>query len=755
MERILHPYSMKNKLYIIYSLLCSAIAQFSFAQLSFTPASMKDTAFWQEYHEAWRIGKSAAENEIRSIAVDDASNIWVATAAGIYMKRHKLAEWTNMISGDDKGPAYTVITDDAHTVWLGTWNGAYVFKNNTLLKIPGTTGPVSALCAAGKELYAFGPKGVWVYSQNRFSKKDYVIARSIRDAVADAGNGVWVASDVGLYHIANNNRRHFIDTATLISAYTKGLAFDSKQRLWVGGLGGISILQNNSKVQTLQPANGLPSIYVNCVESSHDNRMWAGNEVGIVRYAPYGSYTLRFGRRWLLNDKVTDIAFDKEGNAWIATAKGVSAIKRKKITLAQKQDFFYDIMMKRHIREPWIAGPARLKDPEDVSNWQPEDDDNDGEFTASYLAMECFRYAATQSKDAKEKAKKAFEFLKLLQTITNTDGFFARTIVPAGWGNNVHDPNKKYTERELAEELVKEPRFKPVENRWRKSKDGKWLWKGDTSSDEWCGHMMGYYFYYELVADEKEKKIVAAHVARLADHLISHNFNMVDIDGTHTRWSVWSPDKLNRDPEWIPDQYQNSMELLTFLKLAYYMTGNAKYQEHYLRLIREEHYLENVAKIPEQNPAFFIYFDVILQAYLYPILTGCEKDTELLAFYEKHFDNWMGKRKNDKSPLINFLYCYARNKKVELTSSVEFLTDTPLDLVNWRFDHSKREDVKMVHKPVLDDLQVSELPPASIRTAVRWDKNPWSAINGYPDIEREPVFWLLPYWMGRYLKMIE
>ena len=288
MERILHSYSMKNKLYIIYSLLCSAIAQFSFAQLSFTPASMKDTAFWQEYHEAWRIGKSAAENEIRSIAVDDASNVWVATAAGIYMKRPELPEWTNMISGDDKGPAYTVITDDAHTVWLGTWNGAYVFKNNTLLKIPGTTGPVSALCAAGKGLYAFGPKGVWVYSQNRFSKKDYVIARSIRDAVADAGNGVWVASDVGLYHIANNNRRHFIDTATLISAYTKGLAFDSKQRLWVGGLGGISILQNNSKVQTLQPANGLPSIYVNCVERSPDNLMWAGTDVGIVRYAPDG-----------------------------------------------------------------------------------------------------------------------------------------------------------------------------------------------------------------------------------------------------------------------------------------------------------------------------------------------------------------------------------------------------------------------------------------------------------------------------------
>lgn len=746
---------MKIKRWIFYFLFFSLISRWAFSQVAYAPASMKDTAFWQEYHEAFRVGESNSANEVRSIAVDGASNIWVATAEGVFMKKHDLSGWTCMIPGGDQGPAYSVVTDDANTVWLGTWNGAYLFRNGMLRKVPGTDGPVSAFCVQKNGLYAFGPKGVWVFSQGRFDKKDYAIARSVRKAVAGKGNGIWVASDVGLYHIVENKVQHFFDTSVLVSAYARGLALDTKDRLWIGGLGGVSILEDGRKVKTLKPSDGLPSIYVNCVERSPDGKMWTGTDVGVVSYAPDGSHILRFGRRWLLDDKVSDIAFDREGNAWIATAKGVSAIKRKKMTLKEKEDFFYDITMKRHIREPWISGPAKLKNPEDLNSWQPEDDDNDGEFTGSYLAMESFRYAATRSSDAKEKAKKAFDFLKLLQTITGTDGFFARTIVPVSWGNNVHDPNLTYTERQLAEEMVKEPRFKPVENRWHKSKDGKWLWKGDTSSDEWCGHMIGYYFYYELVADRKEKKTIAAHVARLVDHLIRHNFNMVDIDGTHTRWSVWSPDQLNRDPEWLPDRYQNSMEILAFLKLAYYMTGDVKYQEHYLRLIREEHYLENMAKLPEQNPAFFIYFDMVLQSYIYPILIGCEKDPQLLSFYERHFDEWMERRKGDKSPLINFLYSYARKKKAELRASVEFLTDTPLDLVNWRFDHSKREDVRLVREPVLDDLQVDQLPPPGIRTAVRWDKNPWAAINGYPDIEREPVFWLLPYWMGRYLKMID
>lgn len=89
---------------------------------------MKDTAFWQEYHEAYRPGKTAAENEIRSIAVDEASNVWVATAEGIYMKTPGASEWTGMITGNDKGPAYAVILGDAHSVWLGTWNGVYAFS---------------------------------------------------------------------------------------------------------------------------------------------------------------------------------------------------------------------------------------------------------------------------------------------------------------------------------------------------------------------------------------------------------------------------------------------------------------------------------------------------------------------------------------------------------------------------------------------------------------------------------------------------
>ncbi|MEJ1241979.1 two-component regulator propeller domain-containing protein [Chryseolinea sp. T2] len=714
----------------------------------------RDTAFWQLTHDAHPVVKGKETLPVRAVCVANDGAVWISTAAGIFVKHPNSREWKDGIPTTEQGPSFAIVKAADGALWMSNWNKVYRLSEGRLQAIEGMTSPVGSLAPANEGVYALGPKGAWLIKGEPPTPLSYTVARSVRASMSDGKGGLWVGSDVGIYHGEGDSVMHTNDTTDLISAYVRGIATDSDGNIWFGGLGGVSIRTSSGKTIKMRPANGLPSIQVNCVEQAPDGSMWIGTDVGVVRYTGFKKHSLLFSRRWLLNDRVTDISFAKDGTAWIATDGGVSAIHRKRMTLASKETYFYDVLMRRHIREPWIAGQCKLPIAGDTTRWEGDDDDNDGEYTSNYLAMESFRFAATKDEDAKAKAKKAFEFLKKLQEVTETDGFFARTIVPASW-TAIDDGNRTYTARELADELVKEPRFKPVEVRWRKSKDGKWLWKGDTSSDEICGHMMGYFFYHELVADENEKKVIAAHVKRIVDHLMRNNYTLTDTDGTHTRWGVWSPDRLNHDPEWEPDRSLNSMELLAFLKLAYHVTHEDKYQNEYLRLIKEEHYLDNMSNVPRQNPGWFIYFDVILAAYQYPILLKCEKDPELLKFYEKHADDWIERRKNDANPLINFIYSYSRGKKAELSRSVDFLIDTPLDLIDWKIDHEKREDIQLVRTPILDEVQVSELPPASIRATVRWDKNPWSLNNGNPNMEREPVFWLLPYWMGRYLTMIE
>ena len=714
----------------------------------------RDTAFWQLRHDAYPVVKGGETLPVRSVCVADNGDVWIATVQGIFVKSAGSREWTDALPVADQGPSFSVVKSADGTLWMSTWKNVYRFREGKCEAITGVGSPVGTLCSASEGVYALGPRGAWLISADKPMPLSYTVARSVRAALSDGKGGLWIGSDVGVYYGRGDSVAHMNDTTQIISAYVRSIDSDKDGNIWFGGLGGVSIRTPSGRIVKLRTANGLPSVQVNCVRQAPDGSMWVGTDVGVVRYVGFKRHSLLFSRRWLLNDRVTDISFDADGTAWIATDGGVSAVRRKRMTLASKQNYFYDVLMRRHIRDPWIAGQCKLPIAGDTSRWEGDDDDNDGEYTGNYLAMEAFRYAVTGDADAKIRAKRAFEFLRKLQEVTETDGFFARTIVPSTW-TEVDDRNRTYTERELADELVKEPRFKPVEVRWHKSKDGKWLWKGDTSSDEICGHMMGYFFYHELVADEGEKKVVAAHVRRIVDHLMRNNYTLTDVDGTHTRWGVWSPDRLNQDPEWQPDRSLNSMELLAFLKLAYHVTQDETYQTEYMRLIKEEHYLDNMSLIPHQNPGWFIYFDVILAAYQYPILLKCEKDPELLRFYERHIDEWIERRRDDANPLINFFYSYSRGRKVELERSVDFLIDTPLDLIDWKIDHSKRGDIQLVRTPVLDEDQVSELPPASIRATVRWDKNPWSLNAGNPNIEREPVFWLLPYWMGRYLQMIE
>lgn len=66
----------------------------------------------------------------------------------------------------------------------------------------------------------------------------------------------------------------------------------------------------------------------------------------------------------------------------------------------------------------------------------------------------------------------------------------------------------------------------------------------------------------------------------------------------------------------------------------------------------------------------------------------------------------------------------------------------------------------MVRRPMLEPLQIDRMLPASERGVMRWDKNPWAVISGdFSDAEGRlescGVFWLLPYWMGRYCGFIQ
>ena len=73
----------------------------------------------------------------------------------------------------------------------------------------------------------------------------------------------------------------------------------------------------------------------------------------------------------------------------------------------------------------------------------------------------------------------------------------------------------------------------------------------NTSSDELDGHFYFYPLYYEFCAkDDQERERVRDVIRGITDHIIDHDFLLIDIDGTPTRWGVYSPKLLNHDRFW-------------------------------------------------------------------------------------------------------------------------------------------------------------------------------------------------------------
>lgn len=733
--------------------------------ISLATAGAPDTPFLQEFHETGPLPNARA-NDVRAVALDGKGAAWAATSAGIFILLPGSSDWQLRKTENTAGPAFDVILDTRGNAWIGSWDGLYRSSshNGSLSKIAEITEPISVLTKlrGTNNVFAFGPTGVWIINeQGQVSLGAPDFGKGVRAACFGAG-GLCVAS--------NNNLRIFspFDLPRIEPQYEFDIRNDpenpsinalvynwSDRRLWAGGMGGLSVFLDGARDLNFPLGSGLPNSDVRALAFAPDGRLWVGTAMGIARYAN-GEWSLRHSRRWLLDDDVRDIEFVDDGAALIATGGGVSVIRSKEMTLEQKAAHYLEACYARHIRAPGLVEKCSLETPGDLSTFKPRDDDNDGQYTCMYLAMESYRYAATKNPEARERARNAFHALKFLQTVTQTDGFVARTVIPSDW-KTMADPNEEISDAEWAKRLVDEPRAKRVEKRWHPSADGKWLWKGDTSSDEITGHFYAYLMYYDLAADDEEKRVVADHVARVMDYIMEGGYVLRDVDGEHTRWGVWAPERLNHDPLWSPERGINSVELLSFLKASYHMTGDDRYRLEYFRLAREEGYAKNTRMAKTINPSVRTHIDDELLALAWPGLFIPMDDEDLIKIYREGFEVWRKANEMEASPYFNFTYAaFAGKQDPTLEDSLFFLRDTPLDLVRWTVDNSRREDMQLSRLPEYEHIQTSKLPPPSERGVMRWDDNPWRAVQGDGGTsESDGVYWLLPYWMGRYYGYIE
>ncbi|HUS08558.1 MAG TPA: hypothetical protein VMZ52_19795 [Bryobacteraceae bacterium] len=609
-------------------------------------------------------------------------------------------------------------------------------------------------------------------------------AGEIRQVASDAGGRIAVAAMNGLFFRHATGSWQSLQPRQQQRSWApqdvRGAAFDSTGRLWFASPQGVGSFDGAWNLYT--GAEGLPYDDFTSVAAGENGVVWFGTHRGAIRFDGK-VWEYRQGLRWLPSDDVRGIAVQPNGDAWFATANGVGRIARRPMTLRQKAKFFEDEIDRVHRRTPYgYVDSVVLQSPGDRSAWTQRDSDNDGLWTAMYGAGECFAYAATQDPLARQRATVAFEALRFLGTVTQggnhpaPKGFVARTILPAGGP----DPNTKDSPAHDAEFRRKRDRlWKLITPRWPLSAGGKWYWKSDTSSDELDGHYFFYANYYDLVAKTSgEKQRVRDHVAAMTDHLIDHDFNLVDHDGKPTRWGIFSPELLNHDPRWVEERSLNSLSILAYLRTAEHITGNAKYREAANTLIQQHSYAMNVL-ISKTNagPGSGNQSDDEMAFMSFYCLLKYETDPELRRIFALAFHRrWLMER-FELNPLFNFLYASSANGarfqnafQVEdlspagnwLEESIDTLKRYSLDRVNWPIANSHRKDLTPLPEYATGGAggrgsrRDGRVLPIDERFVDKWNHDPWRldyAGNGRQ--LADGASYLLPYYLGLYIKALE
>ncbi len=553
------------------------------------------------------------------------------------------------------------------------------------------------------------------------------------EQVLASGDAFFARSGDNIYKISTN-------VAYLCTVPGLQVLAANENKLYVGLNNGLIVLNHDGKLVTPLYAK-VPSTNVTSLTFTSSG-VWAGTPRGVWQMAGPGNFRYFASKRWLDDDHVIDLQAAPDGNLFVLTRDAVNEIEFKYMTLAEKAKWYDSKIRQRHIRYGFCA-ELHLRTPGDITTAEMIDTDNDGTWSNYYMASQAFRFGATGDPDAAQNAWETFEALERLESINPLGGFPSRTFERTGF--KVSDPD-----------------------RWHAAGDGIWDWKAHTSSDEIIAHMFGSAVLYETVAKTKEeKKRIARFVSKILDHIIRNNWYLIDADGQPTLWARWNPEYVNGFPETMYDRRLNSAEIIAALQFGYAITGYGTYKTKAYELLEKQGYLNNIM-IPMSRitytPGFkhqgiemgmdWNHSDDLLGFVSYWVLNRFAFNDELRAKYVATIrDHWEAEKK-ERNPLWNFVYASTGAKDYGLDDALWTLRYFPLDMIDWTVSNSHRRDITRM-EPNFRYQELEELLPPDERRMTRWNSQPFILNGGNGGAtELAGDEFLLPYWMARYLKLL-
>ncbi len=556
--------------------------------------------------------------------------------------------------------------------------------------------------------------------------------------LACAGEKIMAAGDTYL-NIAQGKRPHWMTVIHQHSSMPEFkincISFDNDLGfLWLGTDKGAYIFDCKCTWFGHNEINALPEEEVFNIKFAEDGRVIISTNAGLV-IMENGSRKYLPARRWACEKDIND-AIAVNGAIWTATNSGVTKISENEMTLEEKADYCFDLAEKYYIRDPgYIVGLIDIKN-NDISTGTPQISDNDGLWTQLYVGALSYAYGATKNEKFLEAARRSMKAAAYLTKVTGVKGFTARAVQFEGEAG--YDETGEWAKKE-----------------WHAAPDGKCIWRGETSSDEMTGHFFGFSLYYDLCANEEEKEYIREILCDIVDHILANNYRLCDADGLPTTWAIWDPEQLNRNNMWLWEKCINSLEILTFLNVAYHVSGDDKYRKEFMHLAIDEHYLLNAAQHKKPD-GHVCHIDDNLGFLCMATILRIEKDPAIRKYLLMGLKHHWDYERTEHRAMFNLFYGAFSDAPCDLDISAKYLRDFPMDFAERTLFNSCRKGLVFDMEPELwgDAPQLKDALDIDERVVRNCDSNPFGLDDGSEGCAASPTTFLLPYWFGRYYGMI-
>lgn len=263
--------------------------------------------------------ESMTKNNVSAILEDKDGDFWIGYYTdGIDLWKNGIKTFLHgngLKNNLGKGTVFEIFEAKNGTIWIGSYQGG-LQSYNKKTKIFKT--------------YKHDPKSI-----NSIGGND------IRAIAEDADGNLWLAIHGAGISRFNPKTETFSSFRANCADWTHALSndwvftvnVDSKQRVWIGSVSGISIYYpyKDKFVSYNNENSALSHNNVTTIFEDSNGRIWIGTEIGLNLYNEEASnFQVFTENQGLPNNNVKSIEEDKEGNLWISTNNGITKFNQQK-----------------------------------------------------------------------------------------------------------------------------------------------------------------------------------------------------------------------------------------------------------------------------------------------------------------------------------------------------------------------------------------------------------------------------------------